>query len=61
MQKHSSDTENLKRDDSAVPPQSLTVTENLILTIKVLVVAGLIIGALWAFDRLMEQPGCNGY
>ncbi len=54
MQKHSSDTDNLKRDDSAVPSQSLTVTENLILTIKILIVAGLIIGALWAFDRLME-------
>jgi hypothetical protein len=54
VQKNSSNQEDFKAGIASVPPQPLTVKQNVILTIKVLVVAALIFGALWGFDRLME-------
>jgi len=37
--------------DSELPRKPLTPAENVFLTIKILLTAGAIIGALWAFTR----------
>jgi hypothetical protein len=53
MQKYSSKSVEVieSQADPELPRKPLTPAENVFLTIKILLIAGAIIGALWAFTR----------